>query len=127
MERSFVTFLCVTSLVYVLQQLKQQDSRLGEQTSIIAALKLELEKTKKESQDAVREQARIQKEFDANRALMLDLERAERMVRVDLEQGSKRVRLITSLWLFLRDKRAARMSLYCLACRWNAFVVASLV
>ena len=73
---------------------------MGEQTSIIAALKLELEKTKKESQDAVREQARIQKEFDANRALMLDLERAERMVRVDLEQGSKRVRLITSLSFF---------------------------
>ena len=64
---------------------------MGEQTSIIAALKLELEKVKKESHEAVREQARIQKDFDANRALMLDLERAERMVRVDLEQGSKRV------------------------------------
>ena len=65
--------------------------KLNDQASVIDSLKLELEKLGKDSTEAVKEQTRLQKEIDSTKSKMQDLERAERLVRVDLEQSSKRV------------------------------------
>ncbi len=39
------------------------------------------------------DQKKLQSDLDQSKAKCVDLERAERMVRVDLEQASKRVRI----------------------------------
>ena len=67
------------------------EAKVGEQTSLISELKLELEKVRKGFGGAAKEQERLQTELDTCKAKAHDLERSERLVRVDLEQSSKRV------------------------------------
>ena len=70
------------------------EAKVGEQTSLISELKLELEKVRKGFGGAAKEQERLQTELDTCKAKAHDLERSERLVRVDLEQSSKRVTVV---------------------------------
>ena len=89
------TILPVTTcaVVICLQQMRQLETKVGEQTSVMSELRAELERVRRVSADAVAEQTRLQKELDSAKASVQDLERSERLVRVDLEKASKRVML----------------------------------
>lgn len=61
---------------------------------MIDSLREELEKTKKALFDEKDVQRKLQVKVDEAKAEAQDLERAERVVRVDLEQCSKKVKII---------------------------------
>ena len=77
------------------QKFKSTESKVQEQQTLIDSLREELEKTKVSLFDEKEVQRKLQLALDQAKTETQDLERAERVVRVDLEQSSKKVLLPT--------------------------------
>ncbi|XP_046562957.1 forkhead-associated domain-containing protein 1-like [Haliotis rubra] len=78
-------------LVCLRQKFKASENKVSEQLNLIGSLREELDKTKQmlfESEDVHR---KLQGEVDAAKSQFLDMQRTERVVRVDMEQSSKRL------------------------------------
>ncbi|XP_067659401.1 forkhead-associated domain-containing protein 1-like [Haliotis asinina] len=78
-------------LVCLRQKFKASENKVSEQLNLIGSLREELDKTKQmlfESKDVHR---KLQGEVDAAKSQFLDMQRTERVVRVDMEQSSKRL------------------------------------
>ncbi|XP_025083413.1 forkhead-associated domain-containing protein 1-like [Pomacea canaliculata] len=76
-------------LISLRQRFKSAENKISDQFNTITALRDELEKLKQslfEEKDARRQ---IQAQADANKSQFLDMQRAERVVRIDLEQLQK--------------------------------------
>ena len=74
-----------------LQKFKSTENKVQEQQTLIDSLREELEKTKVSLFDEKEVQRKLQLALDQAKTETQDLERAERVVRVDLEQSSKKV------------------------------------
>ncbi|XP_046360042.2 forkhead-associated domain-containing protein 1-like isoform X3 [Haliotis rufescens] len=78
-------------LVSLRQKFKASENKVSEQLNLIGSLREELDKTKQmlfESKDVHR---KLQGEVDAAKSQFVDMQRTERVVRVDMEQSSKRL------------------------------------
>ena len=78
-------------MYFFLQKFKTTESKVQEQQTLIDSLREELEKTKVLLFDEKDIQRKLQLALDQAKTETQDLERAERVVRVDLEQASKKV------------------------------------
>lgn len=76
-----------------LQKQKSLDNRIQEQVDLITSLKQEVEKLGRGMTESSQAEKKMQTDLDQTKVKFQDMERAERLVRVDLEQSSKRVRL----------------------------------
>ncbi|KAK2175101.1 hypothetical protein NP493_750g01052 [Ridgeia piscesae] len=72
-------------------KLKAVESQMKEKCDLIASLKEELEKVQEAERQEKASQRKLQTELDQCSTKAQDLERAERLVRVDLEKVSKRI------------------------------------
>ncbi|XP_060586593.1 forkhead-associated domain-containing protein 1-like isoform X3 [Ruditapes philippinarum] len=77
-------------LISLRQKFKTTENKTQEQQTLIDSLREELEKTKSALFAEKDVQRKLQQDVDAAKADAQDLERAERVVRVDLEQMSKK-------------------------------------
>lgn len=77
-------------LISLRQKFKTAESKIQEQTELIAALRDELEKSKTLILSETDAKQKIQSDLDTARTQVHDVQRTERMVRVDLEQSQKR-------------------------------------
>ncbi|KAK3104566.1 hypothetical protein FSP39_005088 [Pinctada imbricata] len=78
-------------LISLRQKFKATESKMQDQQELITQLKQELEKSKLSLYEEKNVQKKIQSEVDGAKAELIDLQRAERVVRVDLEQATKRL------------------------------------
>ena len=78
-------------MYFFLQKFKTTESKVQEQQTLIDSLREELEKTKVSLFNEKDIQRKLQLALDQAKTETQDLERAERVVRVDLEQASKKV------------------------------------
>ena len=78
-------------VMFFTQKFKTTESKVQEQQTLIDSLREELEKTKVSLFDEKDVQRKLQVALDQAKTEAQDLERAERVVRVDLEQSSKKV------------------------------------
>lgn len=76
---------------YLFQKFKTAESKVQEQTDLVAALRDELEKSKASFLSEKDAQKKILADLEAAKAQVHDIQRSERVVRVDLEQSQKRV------------------------------------
>jgi len=74
-----------------IQKFKTTESKVQEQQELIDSLREELEKTKTSLFTEKDIQRKMQTQVDEAKGQSQDLERAERLVRVDLEQSTKKV------------------------------------
>ena len=65
---------------------------MEDQTEIISSLKAELEKVRSSAAEEKEAQKKLQKEFDATKAKLKDIERVELQAQVDMKQVSDKVR-----------------------------------
>lgn len=85
-------FICVSS--FPSQRFKGAENKISDQFNVITSLREELESLKTsllEEKDARRT---LQAEADSSRSQFLDIQRAERVVRVDLEETKRTVRYL---------------------------------
>lgn len=78
-------------MLFTPQKFKTTESKVQEQQELIDSLREELEKTKSSLFQEKDVQRKLQSSIDEAKAQAQDLERAERLVRVDLEQITKKV------------------------------------
>ena len=104
-EQISFTIICLT-----FQKFKATENKMQDQQELITQLKQELEKSKLSLYEEKNVQKKISSEVDQVKAELLDIQRAERVVRVDLEQATKRVRVVCPLYCELLDiQRAERV------------------
>lgn len=73
------------------QKFKTTENKLHDQNEVINSLKQELDKFKLTIYEEKDIQKKLQAEADQAKSEAQDMQRAERLVRVDLEQATKRV------------------------------------
>ena len=73
---------------------------MQEQTDLIASLKAELEKSKICVYEEKQTQKKLEKDTELATAELKDIQRAERLVRVDLEQITKQVYMTVKVWKY---------------------------
>lgn len=76
-------------LISLRQRFKGAESKISEQFYTISSLREELETLKQSLFDEKDQRRKLQTEADTNKTQFLDMQRAERVVRVDLEQAKK--------------------------------------
>ncbi|KAL8571126.1 hypothetical protein ACOMHN_010587 [Nucella lapillus] len=77
-------------LISLRQRHKVSDNKITDQFNLITSLREELENLKTSVFEEKDARKRLQSEADSNRSQFLDVQRTERVVRVDLEQTQKR-------------------------------------
>lgn len=76
-------------LISLRQRFKGAETKISEQFNTIQAMKGELESMKNSVFDEKEAKRKLQAEADGNQSKFLDMQRAERVVRVDLEQTQR--------------------------------------
>lgn len=76
-------------LVSLRQRFKGAESKISEQFNTISTLREELETLKQSLFDEKDQRRKLQTEADSNKTQFLDMQRTERVVRIDLEQTKK--------------------------------------
>nr|KAG5691839.1 hypothetical protein BaRGS_033443 [Batillaria attramentaria] len=76
-------------LISLRQRFKGAENKISEQFNTISTLREELENLKQSLFDEKDQRRKFQTEADSNKTQFLDMQRAERVVRVDLEQAKK--------------------------------------
>lgn len=74
-----------------LQKFKLAENKLQEQLDIITGLRAELDRSKSEIFSERENQRKLSSDLDNVRAQLQDVQRTERVVRVDLEQTQQKV------------------------------------
>lgn len=74
-----------------LQKFKLAENKLQEQLDIITGLRAELDRSKSEILSERENQRKLSSDLDSVRAQLQDVQRTERVVRVDLEQTQQKV------------------------------------
>ncbi|XP_059145230.1 forkhead-associated domain-containing protein 1-like [Physella acuta] len=77
-------------LISLRQKFKTAESKVQEQTDLVAALREELDKSKASFLSEKEAQKKILADLEAAKVQVHDIQRSERVVRVDLEQSQKR-------------------------------------
>lgn len=75
------------------QKYKTAENKMQEQEELINTLKQELEKSKVSIFDEKSQQKKLETQIDQLKSELSDVQRTERVVRIDLEQATKRVGL----------------------------------
>ena len=73
------------------QKYKTAENKMQEQEELISTLKQELEKSKVSIFDEKSLQKKLETQIDQLKSELSDVQRTERVVRIDLEQATKRV------------------------------------
>lgn len=77
------------------QKYKTAENKMQEQEELINTLKQELEKSKVSIFDEKSQQKKLETQIDQLKSELSDIQRTERVVRIDLEQATKRVGLLS--------------------------------
>lgn len=98
------------------QKFKTAENKMQEQEELINTLKQELEKSKVSIFDEKSQQKKLETQIDQLKSELSDVQRTERVVRIDLEQATKRVGLLSPshpILLHSPFKHCYRSSLKC--------------
>ena len=79
------------NVLFSLQKYKTAENKMQEQEELISTLKQELEKSKVSIFDEKSQQKKLETQIDQLKSELSDVQRTERVVRIDLEQATKRV------------------------------------
>lgn len=79
------------NVLFSSQKYKTAENKMQEQEELISTLKQELEKSKVSIFDEKSLQKKLETQIDQLKSELSDVQRTERVVRIDLEQATKRV------------------------------------
>lgn len=97
------------------QRFKEAENKNSTQFNTIAALREEIETLKKGLFEEKETRRKLQAEADTNKSQFLDMQRTERVVRIDLEQAQKTVnsfKILYVFWLFVSNLMMVKIVMF---------------